>query len=48
MRSDAKKCQNKVKPKGMVLETHDITISINFKHGKFDALKTVRINRSRP
>ena len=30
-----KKCQNKLKPKGMVQQTHRITILINFKHGKF-------------
>ena len=29
-----KKCQNKLKPIGMVLLTHKITISVNLKHGK--------------
>ena len=32
------KCQNKLKPKGMVYKTHKITISVNFKTKNFDAL----------
>ena len=42
------KCQNKLKPKGMALETHNNTISVNFNTDNLDALKTLRINRSRP
>ena len=47
-RIDAQECQNKVKPKRMVKYTHNITVSRDFQHGKFDALNTLRINRSRP
>ena len=43
-----KQCQNKLKPKGMVLLTHKSTISINLNTENFIALKTLRINRSRP
>ena len=42
------KCQIKLKPKGMVLKPHKITISVNFNTEKFDALKTLRINRRWP
>ena len=45
MRIDAKKCQNKIKPKGMVQSTHNITISMISKCENFDALKVLRINR---
>ena len=38
MRSFANKCK-KVELKGLVKLTHNITISMNFKHGTFDALK---------
>ena len=40
--------QNKLKPKGMVKEPNKITILINFNTENFDALKPLRINRSRP
>ena len=41
-----KSAKNKLKPKGMVKSTHKITISVNFKAENFDALKTLRTNRS--
>ena len=39
LQMNAKKCQIKVKPKGMVKYTHKITISVNFNTKNFDALK---------
>ena len=33
-----KKCPNKLKPKGVMLETHKFTISINFNTENFDEL----------
>ena len=41
------KCQKQAEAKRDGVKTHKITISINFKTENFDALKTLRINRSR-
>ena len=35
----SRKCQNKLKPKGMVQLTHKIIISVNFNTENFDAIK---------
>ena len=44
----AQKCQKQAEAKRDGVITHTITISINFNTENFDALKTLRINRSRP
>ena len=44
----SRKCLNKLKQKGWCKKkTHKIAISGNFNTENFDALKTLRINRSR-
>ena len=47
-KSDAKKGQIKVKPKRDGVKTQQNYNSSQFSRGKFDALKTLRINGSRP
>ena len=42
------KCRKTLKPIGTVQQTQKTTISVNFNTENFDALKTRRINQSRP
>ena len=43
-----KKCQNKLKPKGMVYKPTKLLFQSILNTEKFDALQTLRINQSRP